>query len=190
MPFSDAPTLISLPSLLEGSGEKAARGSRGFCGEVEVSTHHACQIIVDHDGRNCSGEAACSRQQRFGDFRGDNSQVCRLGFRNPNEAVHDAPNRSEKSDERSGGLIVASAPMPCRMRRDSERMIAAKRDAARSFISCSRSNPAQTSGFLPALQQGGCPANWALAPYRVPLPAEFSPQIYPREISEAGAPTF
>ena len=67
-----------------------------------IGRNLAGKHIVDDDGRDCGRKAKRGREQRFGDARRDNRQICRVGFRDADEAVHDAPHRAEKPDEGRG----------------------------------------------------------------------------------------
>src|SRR5215470_1112536 len=68
--------------------------------QLEIAFRDAREVIVEHDRWNCCEQTDCCCEQRLGDAGRDDRQVGRLRFRNANEAVHDAPDGAEQSDER------------------------------------------------------------------------------------------
>jgi len=81
---------------------------RGF-----VVSDHAGKDVVDHHRRNRSDQTHRRCQQRFGDTGSHHRKVRRLGFRNTDKAVHDAPDSAEQTNkrgDRADGCQEAIAP--------------------------------------------------------------------------------
>ena len=68
---------------------------RGF-----IVANHTREDVIDDDRRNGRDQADCGRQQRFGNPWRNHRQVGGLRLRNADKAVHDAPDRTEQTDER------------------------------------------------------------------------------------------
>ena len=84
---------------VEVARQQPPDGAGGAGDDVEVTLRRAAEIIVHDDRRDGGDETDRGRQQGLGNAGGDNSQICRLGFRNTDEAVHDAPDRAKQADE-------------------------------------------------------------------------------------------
>ncbi|RMT73182.1 hypothetical protein ALP41_102481 [Pseudomonas savastanoi pv. nerii] len=67
-----------------------------------VTGDGAGEHVVDHYRRNCGNQTQCRGQQGLGDTRCHDSEVGGLGLGDADEAVHDAPYRTEQTHERCG----------------------------------------------------------------------------------------
>src|SRR5215471_15289226 len=67
-----------------------------------VARDQARERVIDDHCRNRGGEPKRGGEQRLGNARRDYRQIGGLRLRNPDEAVHDAPNGAEQSDEGGG----------------------------------------------------------------------------------------
>jgi hypothetical protein len=63
----------------------------------------ARQHVIDHDGGDGGDEAERACKQRLRDAGRHDREICGVRLRDADEAIHDAPDRSEQADERRGG---------------------------------------------------------------------------------------
>jgi len=61
------------------------------------------ELVVKNDSRDSDKEAGGSGDQRFGDAGSDGAEACGAGVAEARKGVNDAPDRSKKTDEGSGG---------------------------------------------------------------------------------------
>ena len=85
---------------IEIARQQPSRGARGTADQFHVALGDASEVVVDDDGGNGCDQTDGGGKQRLGDAGGHHREVRGLRLRNPDEAVHDAPDRAEQSDER------------------------------------------------------------------------------------------
>src|SRR5882762_10358230 len=162
-PACKSAAIIAIEVARQQTGDRAGRPAD----EVQIRFRRPHQVVVDDHRWNRGGETDGGRQQRFRNARRDHGEICRLGFGNANEAVHDAPHRAEQADKGAVDPILARTPMPYRAERASARTISAKRDAARAWIPFAvLSGDIRTSWIAAATSDAGRllprpAANWA-----------------------------
>ena len=119
-----------------------------------IAFGRARKIIVDDDRRDRGGKADGGRQQRLGDARRHDREIGGLRLGNPDEAVHDPPDRAEQADEgRRRADCGDDAHAIARMARASIRTISEKCEATRSLMPASptRSSDMRTSCIAAAI---------------------------------------
>src|SRR5262249_44472834 len=67
-----------------------------------IAGDRAREHIVDDDGGDSGDEAERGREQRLGDAWRDHREIRRMRLRDADEAVHDAPDGAEQTDEGCG----------------------------------------------------------------------------------------
>ena len=93
------------PKAAEGN-DAADRQPTGQEGPVSVGhvlpeiAHLAHEVVVEHDRRDRHEESRGRREERLGHPRRDHRRAGGPGARHVMERAHDAPHRSEKSDQR------------------------------------------------------------------------------------------
>src|SRR5262245_14990012 len=107
-------------SLGGGQRRRPSRGGRRHGGALEIAApprqalggsiaklravarDRAREDVIDHHGRDGGGKPESGGQQRLGNARRDHCEIGGLRLRDADEAVHDAPDGPEQSDEGRG----------------------------------------------------------------------------------------
>ena len=80
--------------------QQPRRHPRRSVDEFQISFGYPREVIVDDHRGDRRDQTDRGREQRLGDAGSNHGEICRLRFRNADEAVHDAPDGAEQPDER------------------------------------------------------------------------------------------